>query len=153
MESTMGDVRPIISEQPTTPPRPGTSSKPTTPPKSETSSKPTTTTNDLKGKTVNLYHDSEMQKVWGTTKIISTVKSANGATLSMIGKLGESNYEYDCTIPNQIKSSASEIYYNTQLTNSLNSQFCQTGQGGVNVPKADMASNNSANSGQEPQSV
>jgi hypothetical protein len=165
MESTMGDVRPIISEQPTTPPRPGTSSKPTTPPssvtpykpttppKSGTSSKPNTTTNDLKGKTVNLYHDSEMQKVWGTTKIVSTVKSANGATLSMIGESGESNYDYDCTIPNQIKSSASEIYYNKQLTDSLNSQFCQTGQGGANVPKADMASNNSANSGQEPQSV
>ena len=61
-------------------------------------------------------------------------------------------YYYDCKNPNQIKYSAI-TFHNKQLTDSLNNQFCQTGQGGANVPKADMASNNSASSGQEPQSV
>jgi hypothetical protein len=128
IESSMGDVKPLINEQ---------------------------TTNDLIGKTVNLYRDLEMQKVWGTVKIESMTKSSDGAKLVLKANFSD-DYRYYCTKPNEITKIGTNIlitYYNKQLTDSLNSQFCQTGQGGANVPKADMASNNSANSGQGPQSA
>jgi hypothetical protein len=130
IESSMGDVKPLINEQ---------------------------TTNDLIGKTVNLYKDLEMKRVWRTFKIESVKKNANGAFLSLAIENEKMDYDFFCKNPNRIGYYDSSIgynyYYNKQLTDSLNSQFCQTGQGGENVPKADMASNNSANSGQAPQSA
>ena len=127
IESSMGDVKPLINEQ---------------------------TTNDLIGKTVNLYYDLEMKEVRGTVKIESITKSNDGAKLVLKDTLS-GDYRYYCKNPNEITKigNISTTYYNKQLTDSLNSQFCQTGQGGANVPKADMASNNSANSGQAPQSA
>jgi hypothetical protein len=125
IESSMGDVKPLINEQ---------------------------TTNELIGKTVNFYTDETMKDFKVNSKIDALKKMSFGVQISTNEEPNKYQY-FECKDPNKIVQFSWGTGYNKQFTDKLNQIFCQTGQGGANVPKADMASNNSTSSGQEPQSV
>jgi len=137
MESTMGDVKPLISEQA---PSPTPTVKPSgpNPPKEGLMSK-------YLNQTVNLYTDQSNTKLFkARVKIKKISKAGDGNTnLSIIFEnLGD--YSFDCkTKTFELKSATMTTkYYNKNLADNLSKDFCTKSSGGVDVPKATFASTN-----------
>jgi hypothetical protein len=136
-------VKRMINEQPTTDERPLPSDR-----FKDYFLHRTDGSSKFEDKTVNLYSDKQ-EKSYAFKYIINKIEgTGNRLIIYGISDGGrrELNFNFSCTGGRLLPVEKGDIeLYNSKFVQALRKEFCTTGSGGSQVPKADFSSNNKQN--------